>query len=239
VQENVLCHKELVTLAESLGLKTATTKTIVTALNVADDVDVLFLQSVPNALKQILLASASLLVYTPSNEHFGIVPLEAMLAGVPVLAANTGGPLETVVHEKTGWLCPPDDVESWTSVMNKAVHKMSKKELEAMGKTGKERVKREFSDVKMAERLDTIITKMDGVKRRSARELSLFVLSIGIVTLDALLNLVSWTGILTKTIGGLPPMIPTLLVVVSWISYLAVGTSQARGRPEDAILSRT
>ncbi|CAG8973817.1 hypothetical protein HYALB_00005562 [Hymenoscyphus albidus] len=239
VQENVLCHKELVTLAESLGLKTATTKTIVTALNVADDVDVLFLQSVPNALKQILLASASLLVYTPSNEHFGIVPLEAMLAGIPVLAANTGGPLETVVHEKTGWLCPPNDVESWTSVMNKAVHKMSKKELEAMGKTGRERVKREFSDMKMAERLDTIITKMEEVKRRSARELSLFVLSIGIVTLDALLNLASWTGALTKTIGGFPPMIPTLLVVVSWISYLAVGTSQARGRPEDAILSRT
>lgn len=232
----MLCHKELVTLAESLGLKTATTKTIVSALNVSDNVDVLFLQSVPNALKEMLLASASLLVYTPSNEHFGIVPLEAMLAGVPVLAANTGGPLETVVHGKTGWLCSPDDIESWTSVMNNVVHKMSKKELELMGKTGKERVKSEFSDVKMAERLDIIITKMEGVERRSAGELSMFIFSIGIVIWDAIFFLVFQSEGMSRKVGfGLPPFTLTLLAVVSWVGYLAVGTSQARGRPEDAI----
>ena len=52
------------------------------ALNVPEDVDVLFLLSVPNTLKMMLLNAARLLVYTPANEHFGIVPLEAMLAGV-------------------------------------------------------------------------------------------------------------------------------------------------------------
>lgn len=236
VQENVFCHKELVKLAESLGLKTATTKTIVSALNVADNVDVLFLQSVPNALKEMLLASASLLVYTPSNEHFGIVPLEAMLAGVPVLAANTGGPLETVVHGKTGWLCSPDDIESWTSVMNNVVHKMSKKDLELMGKTGKERVKSEFSDVKMAERLDIIITKMERVERRSAGELSMFILSIGIVILDSIFFLAFQNQRLSRNVGfGLPPFALSLLAVVCWVGYAVLGTSQAKGRPEDAI----
>lgn len=167
VAENVTYHQELVKLAESLKLKTATTKTVVTALNVPDDVDVLFLLSVPNALKDMLLNSARLLVYTPSNEHFGIVPLEAMLAGIPVLAANTGGPLETVVDGQTGWLCPPSDTEKWTQVMNKVLHKMSDKEVKSMGKAGIKRVKSEFSDVKMAERFDGLIDDMAAAKRKS------------------------------------------------------------------------
>jgi alpha-1,3/alpha-1,6-mannosyltransferase len=166
LQENVICHQELVDLAESLKLKTATTKTIVTALNVPDDVDVLFLLSVPSTLKDMLLNSARLLVYTPSNEHFGIVPLEAMLAGTPVLAANTGGPLETVVDGKTGWLRSPDDTEKWTEVMDKVLHKMSEKEVKDMGKAGIKRVKAEFSDVKMAERFDQLINGMAGARRK-------------------------------------------------------------------------
>lgn len=177
IQENVMCHKELVSLAENLGLKIATTKTIVTALTVADDVDVLFLLSVPNTLKDLLLKSARLLIYTPSNEHFGIVPLEAMLAGVPVLAANTGGPLETVVEGRTGWLCEPDKVERWTAVMDKVLHKISDEELSQMGKAGIERVKAEFSDVKMAERLDGIIDTMAGAKRKKSSVGLIFVLS--------------------------------------------------------------
>lgn len=167
VHENVVYHQELVELAESFKLKTATTKTIVTALNVPDDVDVLFLLSVPSTLKDMLLHSARLLVYTPSNEHFGIVPLEAMLAGTPVLAANSGGPLETVVDGQTGWLCSPDDTAKWTEVMNRVLHETSDKDLKTMGKAGIKRVNAEFSDVKMAERFDELIDGMAGAKRKS------------------------------------------------------------------------
>jgi alpha-1,3/alpha-1,6-mannosyltransferase len=219
VQENVVYHKELETLAESFGLKTATTTTIVTALNVPDDVNVLFLLSVPSKLKDVLLKSARLLVYTPSNEHFGIVPLEAMLAGVPVLAANTGGPLETVVDGKTGWNCSPGDTEGWTAVMDKVLHKMSKQELEAMGTAGKERVKREFSDVKMAERLDGIVDGMAGVKRKSTHDISSFLLSLAIALLDVAYYLASQNPTLKKKLGGflLPPFTVTLLSVISWV----------------------
>ena len=55
-----------------------------------------------------LYRSCALLLFTPRNEDFGIVPLEAMASGAPVLAVDSGGPRETVVHGRTGWLEPRD-----------------------------------------------------------------------------------------------------------------------------------
>ena len=102
----------------------------------------------------MLLNKASLLVYTPSHEHFGIVPLEAMLAGTPVLADKSGGPLETVVDGETGWLRPADDISQWTKVMRQALFELPKDRLTHMGDKGKRRVRDEFSHTKMASRLD-------------------------------------------------------------------------------------
>ena len=161
VAENVGYHKELVKLADDLGLKNATAKTVVSALNVPADIEVLFLLSVPNTLKEMLLKSAKLLVYTPSNEHFGIVPLEAMLRGVPVLAANNGGPTETVVEGVTGWLRDPSEVGKWSEIMDRVLNRLSKKELEAMSKAGVERVTRNFADTQMGEKLDGIFDEME------------------------------------------------------------------------------
>lgn len=63
-----------------------------------------FRPSVSDQERDELLQSALCVLYTPENEHFGIVPIEAMYAGAPVLAANSGGPLETVVDGETGFL---------------------------------------------------------------------------------------------------------------------------------------
>lgn len=178
VSENVGYHKELVALAESLGLRNATTKTIVTALSVANDVDVLFLLSVPNTLKEMLLRCASLLVYTPSNEHFGIVPLEAMLAGVPVLAANTGGPTETVVEGVTGWLREPAETRQWTDVMDRVLNKLSRDELAAMTRAGIERVKNNFADVQMAQRLDVLFEEIEGSRPQTGGGISLVLVGL-------------------------------------------------------------
>ncbi|KAI1329389.1 hypothetical protein F5Y16DRAFT_108732 [Xylariaceae sp. FL0255] len=160
VSENVSYHKELVDLAESLGLKNMTVKTPQTAQAVPADVEVLFLQNVTNILKEMLLGSARLLIYTPSNEHFGIVPLEAMLAGIPVLAANTGGPTETVVEGKTGWLCSPDKVDEWTAVMDKVLTQLSPDDLANMAEAGVDRVKNRFGEAQMAKHLDSIFNQM-------------------------------------------------------------------------------
>ncbi|KAI1754709.1 hypothetical protein F4782DRAFT_456851 [Xylaria castorea] len=183
VAENVGYHNELVKLAESLGLKNMTVKTPQTAQGVPQDVEVLFLQNVTNMLKEMLLSSARLLVYTPANEHFGIVPLEAMLSGVPVLAADTGGPVETVVEGKTGWLRSPDNVDEWTAVMDKALYQLSAQDLAEMSKAGVERVKNGFGEAEMAQRLDTIFDKMLCTERSSRSSITTMALLGGLLGL--------------------------------------------------------
>ncbi|KAL8738362.1 MAG: hypothetical protein Q9181_000833 [Wetmoreana brouardii] len=179
VEENVQYHADLVKLAESLHLRTATTKNVVTALNIPDDIEVLFLLSVPAQLKTMLLSTAKLLVYTPTDEHFGIVPLEAMFAGVPVLAANSGGPLETVLEGKTGWLRSAEDVGLWTKIMQQVLNGMSVDELQQMGNAGKQWVESEFSATKMADRLDSEIATMLDSPRQRGFELSDLLLGLG------------------------------------------------------------
>ena len=159
-QENVSYHAELTQLAESLGLKSATVKNVITALDTPDDIEVLFLLSVPSSFKATLLKTATLLVYTPSNEHFGIVPLESMLAGTPVLASNTGGPLETVVDGETGWLRDVKEVNAWSEVMDMVLTELDAQQLVAIGNAGRSRVQNEFSKAKMGKRLDEEIQQL-------------------------------------------------------------------------------
>ncbi|HLL08470.1 MAG TPA: glycosyltransferase [Nocardioidaceae bacterium] len=56
-----------------------------------------------------LLRSADVVVSTPWYEPFGIVPLEAMACGRPVVGTAVGGLLDTVQPNVTGLLVPPRD----------------------------------------------------------------------------------------------------------------------------------
>ncbi|PSK59470.1 Alpha-1,3/1,6-mannosyltransferase ALG2 [Elsinoe australis] len=165
VVENVLYLQELQALATSLKLNYHT---------LHDDlrsdthgISIVFMPSVKDYVKQELLNSASLLIYTPRNEHFGIVPVEGMLHEVPVLAADEGGPTESIVNEMTGWLRSVDDVEAWADVMQKVIHLQTDDpiKLETMGRAGKLRVEEMFSKEEMAKRLDDILDRLVGCVR--------------------------------------------------------------------------
>jgi glycosyltransferase involved in cell wall biosynthesis len=55
------------------------------------------------------IAAADLFVLSSRREGFGNVVIEAMTAGVPVLAARSSGPEAIIDHARNGFLCPPDD----------------------------------------------------------------------------------------------------------------------------------
>jgi alpha-1,3/alpha-1,6-mannosyltransferase len=147
VTENVEYLKELQQKCDSYGLL-HTTIWPKDNFDIPDDTKVLFLPSVSTKVKNMLLNHAKLLLYTPKYEHFGIVPLEAMLAATPVLATDTGGPLETVVEEETGWNRPANSLQ-WAGVIQEALTLTPEKRAQ-IGIKGVKRVKEEFSIEKMA-----------------------------------------------------------------------------------------
>ncbi|WFC97982.1 hypothetical protein MYAM1_000703 [Malassezia yamatoensis] len=133
---------------------------------------VIFLPSLPGTLLNAVLLNRSIaaLLYTPSNEHFGIVPLEAMACGVPVIATNTGGPLETVADaniddegipqnkEITGFLIPPN-AKAWAQACALLLT-WEQPILERIAANAKQRVAELFSVRAMGESLDVETTRL-------------------------------------------------------------------------------
>jgi glycosyltransferase involved in cell wall biosynthesis len=78
-----------------------------------------------------LYASADLCVLPSRTETCGLVALEAMASGLPVVAADAGGFRESVAEGVTGFLVPPDDARAFASAIARLVldaalrHRMS------------------------------------------------------------------------------------------------------------------
>lgn len=95
VEENVEYHLELIGLADEMRVSEK----------------IYFLRSPTDIEKVSILVNCDILIYTPPNEHFGIVPLEAMYTAKPVIAHNSGGPKESVTDSVTGYLVEDDFAE--------------------------------------------------------------------------------------------------------------------------------
>ena len=75
--------------------------------------DLVTFQGSQDQRKLPMLYSATDMVIVPSHyESFGMVALEAMACGAPVIASNVGGLKYTVKHGETGLLVPREDPEA-------------------------------------------------------------------------------------------------------------------------------
>ncbi|KAI8930203.1 hypothetical protein BC831DRAFT_440852 [Entophlyctis helioformis] len=176
VAENVEHLQELVSLAHELELSTFIMDTKDATPQPTSQV--VFLPSFNEAQRTYLLASSLCLVYTPSNEHFGIVPIEAMVAQLPVVAVNSGGPTETVQHGRTGFLCEPTE-SSFADALTRLVTGEHSKQ--TMGAAGRRRVVEGFTLDVFVGRLEQILY---GVLRgRNAEAESAFYGLVGVVVL--------------------------------------------------------
>ena len=66
-----------------------------------------------------LLSSADIFVLPSRSEASPNSVIEAMAAGLPVVAAATGGVLEIVERDKTGLLVPPDNVQAFVEAIDR------------------------------------------------------------------------------------------------------------------------
>ncbi|CAI5464411.1 unnamed protein product [Closterium sp. Yama58-4] len=119
--------------------------------------DVRFLTSISDSLKAQLLSHCTAVVYTPPNEHFGIVPLEAMAASKPVVACNSGGPTESVLDGTTGFLCAPNP-SSFAAAL--ATLRSDPSRAVSMGQVARHHVEEQFSRKVFGDRLQDILWKM-------------------------------------------------------------------------------
>ncbi|KAI9144829.1 hypothetical protein BKA69DRAFT_1025496 [Paraphysoderma sedebokerense] len=165
VPENVEYHQELEALAKSYNLATfsyfrhspSSASSSAVGSAIPTTTQVVFLPSFSEPQRTYLLAVASVLIYTPKHEHFGIVPVEAMYAGVPVVALNSGGPKESVKNGVTGWLVDcNDDGYGVARALGEAV-KMNERERKAISKRGREWVESKFTLEKFVESLESVI----------------------------------------------------------------------------------
>lgn len=110
-------------------------------LGVADRV--CLIGAVGRADMPAVLRSADVVACTPWYESFGIVPLEAMACGIPVVATAVDGIRDTVVDEVTGRLVPPKSPRELAEAISTLLR--YPRQRSAFGHAGRERACQRYS----------------------------------------------------------------------------------------------
>ena len=98
---------------------------------------------------QALIHAGDIFVLPSLAEPFGLVILEAMSLGRPVIATDAGGPREIVEQGVTGLLVPPSNPPALAAAICKLF--ADRPATEAMGRRGLERFQARFTAARMAQ----------------------------------------------------------------------------------------
>jgi glycosyltransferase involved in cell wall biosynthesis len=105
-----------------------------------------------------VMGAADVVVCSSQFESYGMVNVEAMACGKPVVSTNRGGPSETVVHGETGFLVEPGDAGGLAQYVIKLLRDP---ELRAtIGAAGRARVEAMFSAQATAETFMRTLDKL-------------------------------------------------------------------------------
>ena len=102
-------------------------------------------------LEQVLQA-LDIFVFPSYAEAYGLVVLEAMASGLPVVSSDCDGILDIVVAGKTGELVPPKNADELTQRVQKLIEEPDLRK--KYGKNGRDRVKETFGFEKMLDKLE-------------------------------------------------------------------------------------
>jgi glycosyltransferase involved in cell wall biosynthesis len=103
---------------------------------------------------QALLDAMDVFVLPSLSEGLSLSLLEAMAAGLPVVATAVGGNPELVREGETGYLVPPRDPAALASAIGRLL--VDRASAQAFGAAGRRRVLEEFSAERMVERYEAL-----------------------------------------------------------------------------------
>ncbi|MCR4403456.1 MAG: glycosyltransferase [Firmicutes bacterium] len=109
---------------------------------------------------------ARIVLYVPIDEPLGLVPLEAMAHGVPVVGSNHGGVAETVIHGMTGYLVDPCVPEEIAEQLGRLLG--NEADARDFGEAGRRRIEKEYTIERFAtrfmEEIETRLFDEDGCR---------------------------------------------------------------------------
>jgi mannosyltransferase len=100
----------------------------------------------------------SLVVAPPRHEGFGLVPLEAMASGTPVVASDAGAHASLVTPE-TGRIVPAGEGDALREAIAEVMD-LTPAERQAIGEAGRARVTTEFSAEREAAAIESVYERM-------------------------------------------------------------------------------
>ncbi|MBI1258173.1 MAG: glycosyltransferase [Chloroflexi bacterium] len=105
-----------------------------------------------------VMAAADVIVCSSSFESYGMVNVEAMASGKPVVSTRRGGPSETVADGETGFLVDAGDADA---LAQNVITLLRDPDLrQRMGAAGRARVERLFSAASMAAAFDSALKNL-------------------------------------------------------------------------------